>query len=483
MLPHHRQHVLRASAVGTLKFGAQLSYQDSQGYYLRMSRCSSFSLIAIISLLLGLLGSVTMLAQAAPESTAGDLPESVNKPNVVKSLETISLATVSADAIGAAASSACETYYLRRDTVDVGGGLLGDGVRKIANTTLPTAGAPAVTNKSLGLSFTEIDRFYSDPLLAANLNLSGSITGLIWIQTNNLNATFRVEMFDYNPTNNAKTSLGPVYEFALISNAVNETEFSITPSASSIPAGHRLLIMISGKPDLLEAATINLFYDSPTHTSQFTVCRPAPNLTITKSGPVFALTSQPINYTLTVANSGTISATNLVISDTVPSGANYVSGGTKVGNVVRWTAASLAPNASLQFTFTVTATSTISNANYSVAADNNPLVAGQPSVITIVSNAPKLAYLPIVFKTGPLTHLNVQSVNTGGINSVRILSPSNQELLNCGPIGNNVTQTCGSFPAIGTYKIVAQTNNCGVLQGTFNDAVAGATVTRQVFCN
>jgi len=476
MLPHHRQHVLRASAVGALKFGAQLSYQDSQGHYLRMSRCSSFSLIAVISLLLGLLGSVTMLAQAAPEI--------VNKPNVVKSLETISLATVSADAIGAAASSACDTFYLRRDTVDVGGGLLGDGERKIANTTLPTAGAPEVTNKSLGLSFTEIDRFYSDPLLAANLNLSGSITGLIWIQTNNLNATFRVEMFDYNPTNNAKTSLGPIYEFALISNAVNETEFSITPSVSAIPAGHRLLIIISGKPDLLESATVNLFYDSPTNTSQFTVCRPAPNLTITKSGPAFALTSQPINYTLTVANSGTISATNLVISDTVPSGANYVSGGTKVGNVVRWTAASLAPNASLQFTFIVTATSTISNANYSVAADNNPLVAGQPSVITIVSNdAPKLSYLPIVFKTGPLTHLSMQSVNTGGINSVRILSPSNEELLNCGPIGNNVTQACGSFPAIGTYKIVAQTNNCGVLQGTFHDAVAGATVTRRVFCN
>ncbi|MBI1878032.1 MAG: DUF11 domain-containing protein [Chloroflexi bacterium] len=450
-----------------------------------MSRCSSFSLIAIISLLLGLWGSATMLAQAAPEPTAGDLPEIANKLNVVKSMKTISLATVSADVIGAAASSACDTFYFRRDTVDVGGGLLGDGVRKIANTTLPTADAPAVTNKSLApLIFTEIDRFYSDPPLAANLSLSGSMTGLFWLQTNNLNVTFRVEMFDYNPANNAKTSLGPVYDFALVSNDVNQPEFNITPAVSSIPVGHRLLIMISGKPDLLESATVNLLYDSPSNASQFTVCRPAPNLTITKSGPAFAITGQPIDYTLTVANSGTISATNLVISDTIPSGANYVSGGIKIGNGVRWTSVSLAPSASLQFTFTVTAVTTISNSDYSVVADNNPLVPGQPPVMTLVSNeAPKLSYLPIVSKTGPLTQLIVQSDNTGGINSVRILSPSNQELLNCGPIGNNVTQACGSFPAIGTYRIVAQTNNCGVLQGTFNDAVAGATVTRRVFCN
>jgi uncharacterized repeat protein (TIGR01451 family) len=445
----------------------------------------SFSLITIISLLLGLWGSVTLLAQAAPHPTSGDLPEVVNALNVTDSLEFISPATEAAPVISSAASSACDTYYFRRNTVNVGGGLLGDGVQKIANTTLPAASAPAVTNKSLApLIFTEIDRFYSDPPLATTLSLSGLITGLFWIQTNNLNVTFRVEMFDYNPTNNAKTSLGPVYDFALFSNAVNEIEFSITPSVLSIPAGHRLLIIISGKPDLLESANINLFYDSPTNASQFTVCRPAPSLTITKSGPAFALTDQPITYTLTVANSGTLSATNLVISDTIPSGASYVSGGTKVGNVVRWTAASLAPSANLQFTFTVTAATTISNSNYLVVADNHPPITGQAPVVTIVSDdAPKLLHIPIVFKTEPLTHLIVNSVNTGGISFVRVLSPSNQELLNCGPIGNNVTQACGSFPAIGTYRVVAQTTNCGVLQGTFNDAAAGATVTRRIVCN
>jgi hypothetical protein len=119
-----------------------------------------------------------------------------------------------------------------------------------------------------------------------------------------------------------------------------------------------------------------------------------------------------------------------------------------------------------------------------VLADNNPLTAGQPYVTTIVSNdAPKISYLPIIFKSEPQTQLIVHSDNTGGISSVRILSPSNQELLTCGPIANNVMQVCGSFPAIGTYKVVAHTNDCGILQGTFNDAAPGATVTRRVFCN
>jgi uncharacterized repeat protein (TIGR01451 family) len=288
-----------------------------------MIRRNLFCLIAFAGLLLGLLGSVTMPTQAA-KPAEGRLPKIADNLNLVKILNDISPATVSADAVGVAASSACDTFYFRRDTVNVGGGLLGDGVQKIANTTLPTAGTAAVSAKSLTLlpTFTEIDRFYSNPPLAANLNLAGSITGLFGLQTNNLNVTFRVEMFDYNPANNNKISLGPVYEFALVSNDVNQPEFNITPTVSSIPAGHRLLIIISGKPDVLQPTSVNLFYDSPTQASQFTVCRSAPNLTITKSGPSFVITGQPINYTLTIANNGIISATNLVISETIPSGAN-----------------------------------------------------------------------------------------------------------------------------------------------------------------
>ena len=59
-------------------------------------------------------------------------------------------------------------------------------------------------------------------------------------------------------------------------------------------------------------------------------------LMISKGGPPAVDAPGPITYTLTVTNSGTYTASNLVITDSIPSGASYVSGGTQVGNVVSW---------------------------------------------------------------------------------------------------------------------------------------------------
>jgi hypothetical protein len=92
-------------------------------------------------------------------------------------------------------------------------------------------------------------------------------------------------------------------------------------------------------------------------------------------------------------------------------------------------------------------------------------------------------YLPVIFKPEPLTHLYVQSINTGGINPFEIRDPNNGDalLLRC-VIGNNVTQFCGSFKAITTYKVVAYPANCPPKAAIFNDALPGATVTRVVIC-
>jgi hypothetical protein len=117
-------------------------------------------------------------------------------------------------------------------------------------------------------------------------------------------------------------------------------------------------------------------------------------------------------------------------------------------------------------------------------ADGNISVEGIESAMTAIIANPPGVYLPIIFKGGPKTTLIIDSDNTGGINPVRILDPdnNNNEVLRC-TIGNNVVQVCGTFPSIGNYKIIATTNNCGVLQGTFNDATPNATITRRVFCN
>jgi len=83
----------------------------------------------------------------------------------------------------------------------------------------------------------------------------------------------------------------------------------------------------------------------------------------------------------------------------------------------------------------------------------------------------------------PMTTLYIQSENTGGISSVEILdSNNNQLLLQCGPIGNNVTVLCGQFKPVDTYTMIAITNKCGTLRGNFKDASPDGKITRKVFC-
>jgi uncharacterized repeat protein (TIGR01451 family) len=129
------------------------------------------------------------------------------------------------------------------------------------------------------------------------------------------------------------------------------------------------------------------------------VLEPTPVLTITKHGPVTATAGSLITYTLTVTNHGTLAASNLLITDALPAGATYISGGSLVGNVVSWTIPSLAINKSLTRTFSVTASQTITNSRYRVSANGSISATGQAKVITtILPEEPHLIYLPVIRK-------------------------------------------------------------------------------------
>lgn len=123
-----------------------------------------------------------------------------------------------------------------------------------------------------------------------------------------------------------------------------------------------------------------------------------PRLAIGKTGPATAIAREPITYTLTVTNNGTLTATDLVITDAIPASASYISGGTKVGQVVRWTLDNLAPASSTAVELVVTATETITNNEYGVSAEGGIAATGQEAVSTLV-------YPPVVanFVATPLT--------------------------------------------------------------------------------
>jgi hypothetical protein len=76
-----------------------------------------------------------------------------------------------------------------------------------------------------------------------------------------------------------------------------------------------------------------------------------------------------------------MSTTNLLVTDTIPSGATYIGGGTQAGSVVTWTLGSLLPDAAATLSFVVTATQTITNSDYRVAVDGRLAAVGQAPVV------------------------------------------------------------------------------------------------------
>jgi uncharacterized repeat protein (TIGR01451 family) len=93
----------------------------------------------------------------------------------------------------------------------------------------------------------------------------------------------------------------------------------------------------------------------------------SPQLSIQASAPT-AHANSPITIALTVRNAGSATANNLLITNTLPTNASYISGGTRVGSVLSWTVGSLAANSSTAVSFVITTTTTVLNQNYRVSA-------------------------------------------------------------------------------------------------------------------
>jgi uncharacterized repeat protein (TIGR01451 family) len=125
-----------------------------------------------------------------------------------------------------------------------------------------------------------------------------------------------------------------------------------------------------------------------------------PVLDITLDGPSSARSGAPISYTLTVANNGDIPASSLVISNTLPAGATFITSdqdSTVEGGTVTWTRFDLDPGETASYSVVVSATRTIVNERYGVTATdpNGQIrynVAGDTPVRTLINGV----FLPLV---------------------------------------------------------------------------------------
>ena len=130
--------------------------------------------------------------------------------------------------------------------------------------------------------------------------------------------------------------------------------------------------------------------------------QPGPDLTISKTAPAKVKPGELITYILTVANHGSVTATNMLITDVIPSGANVVEpvpGGTVDLPVVIWAVDELAPNdATVSVQFVVTTTQTITNSDYRVSSAEGISATGAEMVVT---DGGWYIYLPMVLRQFP----------------------------------------------------------------------------------
>jgi uncharacterized repeat protein (TIGR01451 family) len=131
-----------------------------------------------------------------------------------------------------------------------------------------------------------------------------------------------------------------------------------------------------------------------------------PVLTISKTVSSSAVAYAPLTYTLSVSNTGNAAATSVVITDALPSGADYVgcSGGTcgESGGVVTWSNLTAPANQTTHVSFTVTAgEGQLVNSAYRVTGSAEGVTSPWGTPVTVTVQADNRIFLPLVLRNYP----------------------------------------------------------------------------------
>lgn len=117
-----------------------------------------------------------------------------------------------------------------------------------------------------------------------------------------------------------------------------------------------------------------------------------PILAVDKSGPARFNPGTLITYTLSITNTGVVTAHSVTVTDTLPIGARIVAasdGGSQSGGQVSWPPFDVALGGGVVTrTFIVTAADTITNHDYLAAAQGYPAVAGVRAVTSRLNHSP-----------------------------------------------------------------------------------------------
>jgi len=106
--------------------------------------------------------------------------------------------------------------------------------------------------------------------------------------------------------------------------------------------------------------------------------------------PILPVAGAPFTYALTVSNTGVIAATGVVVTDAVPPGATYITGGVQSGNVVTWSNLMVSLGSSAQVTFSVSACQVVSNTSYRVAGSAQGVSSTMGAVVATAFAAPTI---------------------------------------------------------------------------------------------